>query len=249
MSNPFSETWRWLVGGGDPESNSPKSVPPEASALSAVDEVLRQMLRQHGVDAKADGGEWILLPEGRRLRSRIHQRDPHQGVATVQLDVLLELASGTTLIESFAGVGELPQAAVFDALENFRAGSLHVLIAAFCGATTEQVDIEEWIIAGRKRRVVLGPVGVRGEPPVEGSELVKPLRDWEEFIRHSDLGAGTHWLRLFYAQQAGEMLACEVLRDNDVWPEAQAAAEGANWARGEEFYSVRMFLVVMDADP
>jgi len=207
--------------------------------------VIRQLFRQHGVDARADGGEWILLPDLRRLRSQIHQREAHQGVATVQLDLLLELSPERTLVEAFAGVGELPAAAVFDALENFRVGSLHVFLAAFCGQKTEQVDIEEWTIRGQKRRVVLGPVGVRGAPPVEGKDLVAPVRTFEEFVRGAEFGPGIHWLRLFYAQQQGNMLACEVLRDNDIWIAAQAAAAAADWAPGEEFYSVRLFVMIL----
>jgi hypothetical protein len=49
---------------------------------------------------------------------------------------------------------------------------------------------------------------------------------------------------LYYGQMHGKAVACEVLLDNGVWEEMQAEMAAAAWPAGEEFYSVRLFLVL-----
>jgi hypothetical protein len=44
----------------------------------------------------------------------------------------------------------------------------------------------------------------------------------------------------------GRALACEVLLDNDVWEEVQTEMAAVNWPCGQEFYSVRVFLVIWE---
>lgn len=248
MWNFFRETGRWFFGTADKEGpQEPPLADPRASGLTAVDEVVRQLFRQHQIAAEVDGGSWILLPQGLKLQTRIHQREAHQRISTVQLDVVLELADGRTLIESFAGVGEMPQAAVFDALENFQVNSLHVLLAAFFGRRSPQIDVETWMMGGQERRVVVGGLGIRGQLPGNSNQLAPAVKRWEEFVRESVVSPGIHWLRLFYAQKGGEALACEALRDNETWSEAQEAIAAAPWPVGDDFYSARLFVILLDS--
>jgi hypothetical protein len=44
----------------------------------------------------------------------------------------------------------------------------------------------------------------------------------------------------------GRALACEILLDNEVWEEMQAEMAAIDWPCGQEFYSVRLFLVIQD---
>ncbi|HEV3444731.1 MAG TPA: DUF6348 family protein [Gemmataceae bacterium] len=177
---------------------------------------------------------------------RLSKERQHQGGLSVQLqlDVRLEITSGGTIVESFAGLGETQEKAVADALHNFITNSFHVLLAAFFRSDDEQVTREEWVVGGKASRVTIGNVGIRGRPPVQGDQLVAWFKHFEEKLKKKQLGPGTHWVRLYYGQVQSKALACEVLLDNDVWEELQSEMAAVDWPSGEEFYSVRVFLVV-----
>src|SRR6266540_2237247 len=171
-----------------------------------------------------------------------------QAGMSVQLDVRLEIPPGRTIVESFAGLGETREKAVADALHNFTANSFHVLLAAFFRSDDQQVSQEAWVVGGRTSRVTIGNVGVRGKPPVQGDQLVGWFKRFEEKLKEKHLRPGTHWVRLYYGQMQGRPMAFEVLLNNDVWEEMQSEMAAVDWPSGEEFYSVRVFLVIQVAD-
>jgi hypothetical protein len=45
------------------------------------------------------------------------------------------------------------------------------------------------------------------------------------------------------------MAACEVLLDNTTWGPVQERMETAGWPAGDDFYSVRLFLILQDKEP
>ena len=47
-------------------------------------------------------------------------------------------------------------------------------------------------------------------------------------------------------EKAAKAGPCEVLLDNEVWNEMQAEMAAVDWPSGQDFYSVRVFLVVQD---
>jgi hypothetical protein len=51
-------------------------------------------------------------------------------------------------------------------------------------------------------------------------------------------------MRLYYGQRDRKTTACEVLLNNRAWDEVQSEMAAIGWPTGEEFYSVRIFLVV-----
>ena len=213
--------------------------------MSQVNASLLALFQAHGVESHLEG-EWVAFP-GRRLRAgaAVVRETKHASALSVQLDVRVEVAPGRTIIESFVGVGQAPEQAVGDALRNFTANSFHVLLAAFFRpGDDEQVSREEWVIGGRKSRVTVGNVGVRGKPPAQGESLVSWFKHFAEKLKHKQLGPGTHWVRLYYAQMGGQATACEVLLDNAAWGEMQSEMAVLDWPAGVDFYSVRVFLVV-----
>ncbi|HZO89803.1 MAG TPA: DUF6348 family protein [Chthonomonadaceae bacterium] len=179
-----------------------------------------------------------------RANASIVRELRQQAAISVQLDVRFEIAPGRTIIESFSGVGETREKAVSDAFDNFALNSFHVLLAAFLDPNDDHVSEEEWIIGGEKRRVTLGNIGVRGKPPVSGEQLGGWFEPFEQKIKEKSLGPETYWMRLYYGQRQGKTMACEVLLDNTVWEEMQTAIAALDWPPGEEFYSVRLFLVI-----
>jgi hypothetical protein len=75
--------------------------------MTQVNEPLLELFRAHGVEA-APCDDWIAFP-GRAMRANasIVKERQHQGGLSVQLqlDLRLEITSGGTIVESFAGVG------------------------------------------------------------------------------------------------------------------------------------------------
>ena len=212
--------------------------------MSQVNASLLDLFRAHGVEA-APEGEWVAFRDPKmRVNASIVREMQQPAGTSVQLDVRFEIAPWHTVIESFVGLGETRDKAVADALHNFVANSFHVLLAAFLRPGDDQVSQEEWAVGGRPCRVTIGNVGVRGKPPVQGEQLVGWFKRFEEKLREKHLPPGTHWVRLYYAQRRGQAVACEVLLDNEVWEEVRSEMAALDWPAGEEFYSVRTFLVI-----
>lgn len=211
-----------------------------------VDQFTRDLFRVHGIDATMVG-QWIVFADRDiRVQAEIVQELPDASGITVQLDVRIEIETGQTIIESFGGIGKTKGRAVASALENFTVNSFHVIIAAFFDWASDQVSQEQWIIGGTKRLVTLGNIGIKGRPPVQPEFLSSWFKHFEEILRVSELAPGTHWVRFYYAQLDGKSMACEVLLDNQVQFEMQSQMSTVDWPSDDEFYSVRMFLVVQD---
>jgi len=212
--------------------------------MNPTSDFLLELFGAHGVEAVPQE-EWVTFPD-RNLKAAasIVRTLEWQAGKTVQLDVRLEIAPGRTIIESFAGVGETREKAVADALHNFTVNSFHVLLAAFFRSDDRQVSREEWVVGGRTSRVTIGNAGIRGRPPVEGAQLVAWFKRFEERLKATELRPATHWVRLYYAHTQGKAMDCEVLLDNDVWEDMQSEMAALDWPSGDEFYSVRVFLVI-----
>jgi len=223
-----------------------ENAPSSASELNAF---LAHLFQAHGVTTTLEG-EWILLPEhGLRIHGAIVRVRESAGGRAVQLDVRVVISPGRLLIESFVGIGATREQAVLDAQQHFARNVFHVILAAFCQRDREQVIQEEWLINGQQRLATIGNVEIRGQLPESGMAW---FRQFEDKLKVRELGAGTHWVRLFYAQSRGKTQTCEVLFDNDVWEEMQAEMADVDWPCGEDFYSVRVFLVLqggMDVSP
>jgi hypothetical protein len=212
--------------------------------MNPINEFLLELFRAHGVEAVAQE-EWVTFRDRKwKAAASIVRALEQQAGTSVQLDVRLEIAPGRTIIESFAGVGETREKAVADALHNFTVNSLHVLLAAFFHSDDPQVSQEQWVVGGRTSRVTIGNVGIRGKPPVQGEPLVGWFRRFEDKLKKTELRPATHWVRLYYAHMEGKTMDCEVLLDNNVWEDMQSEMAALDWPSGDDFYSVRVFLVI-----
>jgi hypothetical protein len=212
--------------------------------MSLANELLLQLFRTHGVEAVPQD-DWITFP-GRTIRASaaIVRELPQRTALTVQLDVRLEVGPRRTIIESFAGVGQTLEKASADAVVNFVATSFHVLLAAFFRPDDEQVTREEWTVGGRPALVTIGNAGIRGKPPVPAGQLVGWFGRLRAKLEEQQLRPGTHWASAYHGQMQGRSLACEARLDNVVWPEMQSELAAFAWPAAEDFYGVRLFLVL-----
>jgi hypothetical protein len=205
---------------------------------------LLDLFRQHGIEGAADD-HWITFSSSDcKANAEIVREMDKPGSVSVQLDVRFVASPGRTIIESFVGLGETREQAVDNARQNFLANTFHVLLAAFFQPKDSQVNREEWIIGGQKKRVTLGNVGIRGQVPGDGQEAMRWFQAFQEKIQQRKLSEGINWIRLFFAQMEGKTISCEVLLNNEAWPEVQAEMAAFPWPLGQEFYSVRVFMIV-----
>jgi hypothetical protein len=202
--------------------------------------ILADILRAHGIESVPEDDDWLAFPD-RNMRgfARVFDRDQ-----TWQLDVVLEIWPGWALVESCAGVGASADEAVKDAFDSFMRGSLHVLLAAFFPDATgqdAQIRHETWTIGGTSRSAIIGRPAFRGKVPDAPWAW---LSQFETALSASSLSEGTHWIRLYYAQNANKPMSHEVLLDNETWPEMEEAMTHFSWPAQANFYSARVFLVV-----
>jgi hypothetical protein len=205
--------------------------------MTDVNKMLWELFQAHGVAAILES-EWILFPDrNMKAKAAIVQQNSQPSSFTIQLDIILALASGQVIVESFAGIGQTCEQAIGDGLENFIVNSFHVLLAAFfLAADDDQVTKEEWMISGVNYQATIGNACIRGKLPIQLDQLSDYFTRFQEKITRLGLWPGIHWLRLFYAQNQRASLACEVLRDNEVWDELQQEMSAIDWPAAEEYF-------------
>ncbi len=209
--------------------------------------LLLKLLRAHGLNATTHVG-WIRIANRPYICGAIaRELQPTSTTKNIQIDIYVALESGRILVESFAGIGETKEDAIVDGIHNFTINSFHVLLAAFyVDEDDDQVEKEKWKINGQMRRVTIGNIGIRGTTPIPDSPPTEWFQSLENAIRDSELPAGTHWVRCYYGQMQNEPLAVEVLLDNEDWPTARTKMQQHDWPKSEDYYSVRIFLIIQD---
>jgi hypothetical protein len=217
-------------------------------SVDAVNGVLEQLFRGHGVETVRDG-DGLRFPAHPALWGNGELFREFE--VAIQFDVRLGLADGRVLIESTGGLGDSQDAQIQNALARFADSSFHILLTAFFGLPechgTQQL---EWEIGGRKRVVYLGLItSWFGYPP--GADGQPDMRFFDHFERHlqaQPLPPGTHWVRLYQMRFRGEDMCNEVLLDNAPWDPVMTAMAEFDWPVSENPYDVRVFLVIADPD-
>jgi hypothetical protein len=227
-------------------------VPNAASQVrgdSIVTPILKKLLERHGVPTtETDTGYWLVAGNGISMAGAVVKEYPSpKGTANIQLDFYLVLEDGRLLIESVGGLGATKSDAVKDGIHNFTGGSFHVLLSVFFNANADdQTEVENWNIAGKQRRVIIGGMNVRtfSDAPFDAPTHWFPIV--QRAIENTDLPSGTHWFRCYYAQFHNKPTAVEVLLDNNDWQPIIETMSGIDWPASDDFYSVRVFAVIQD---
>jgi hypothetical protein len=213
-----------------------------------INEMIAELLRGHGLSVSYYK-EWLVcngtLPG---IYGHIVQETQHKDSLTVQLDVQVAVDSDTVIFECFAGIGGDRNKAVQDAIGNFALNSLHPLLSAFYGLSSDQVTTETWEFGGAIWKATIGNWGLKhwAEPTPSVPEEVFPTI--ERLIKSQVLINRIHWLRLYYAHMDGQTLSTEVLLDNEPWEAAQDQVAKLDWPISDRFYSARLFLILQRTD-
>ncbi len=210
-------------------------------------EVFLWMFQAHGLACSLREG-WVVAESGDfGAQARVFVHPAGSAMCSIQLDVEVRTATGHRIIESCGGFGSSLHAAIGDAIKSFCDGSFHVIYSALTGEPCSHCEIEDWKIGGIPRRVYISPMVCRGQ----GSPGENPGTAWfdqmEQHIKRSSLPAGLHWIRLYHLECPTAKTTNEVLLDNKPWTDLQTQLGSYAWPPPvNSYYSVRMFLVIMD---
>ncbi|WP_417387894.1 DUF6348 family protein [Gimesia sp.] len=235
------------MAGCSSETSSP-SPPADLHGDSTINPIILELMKQHEIEAQIDDG-WVVVADRPSICGAVVTKTrPTPDVISIQIDIYFKIAPDRILVESFGGLGTTLEEAVADGINNFAVNSLHVLLSAFYEKNDRQAVIEQWTINGIPRRVTIGHIGMRGNVPDSGEGSPEWFLDLEKNIKKSSLQAGTHWVRCYYAQMENQSVSLEILRDNQHWKAIQTEMEKTNWPKADDFFSVRVFLVIQDHD-
>ena len=216
-------------------------IPSEVLDHEMGDKLVR-LFSNHDIRAKLDHGG-VTTSDGRfRLGCVTHPtRDSPN---TQQFDFFFDALPSLRIAESFVGFGKTHEKRSEIAFQRFAEGTFHVLLAAFFDRRDEQVELETWSISGTRRQALIGGLQLAGTATVEfGTEWFKVLR---RAVESQNLSPDMHWIRFYYGGLNNETIACEVLLDNEPWPELQTQMAGFSWPRSPGFYSIRVFLILKE---
>lgn len=168
---------------------------------------------------------------------------PYEINGCLQIEVFHH--DSTLMIECFAGVG-VGDEAISDAMQNFCLNSFHVFAVAFWGLPQDdQVVIEQWEIQGKHYTVYVGAMGTRLMHLNQFPALPENWFDhFSAEIRKDSNWDALAWFRLFVGNNQGQ-LTIEVLRNNDIWKEAQDVLSELKWVKSDGYYSIRNFLILI----
>lgn len=203
--------------------------PPDAAPLADACAMIDELVGAHGAAI--------------RLHARVFPGSVMRDRVQLQLDVVARLGD-RELIESFAGLGRTIAVAYADAINKLARGSLHAILAVLdrkeLGA--DQVDWETW---GRFD-ACLGPL-LRLWSDSAPRSLGAFLDAIKSALLAAELAPTVHWVRTFVAIGAdGQLLAYDMLVDNEPWPPGVAIVESWRWPiGGGAAYAVRHFFMLV----
>lgn len=209
--------------------------------------ILATMFTAHGVTVGPDGDFLVFPGHPYRACASIFTHPEEGGRTSVQLDLRFTVDDGRVLVESCAGFGDTLMGSVHNAIASMAQNSLHVVLHAFFACVCDQANEERWTIAGQSRRVILGLVTGRGEPPPAAMDPGLWFPTLVGLIQAAPLPPGTHWVRMYYAHHKRRLLVSEVMVDNEEMPGWQDIVTGLPWPETDGFYSRRWFVIIRDA--
>jgi len=199
--------------------------------------VLEAIFRTHGFEGTEEEG-W-LMPTGTYPAIKAFWY-PEATETVGQLTVEIFVDEKTSIIESFAGIGEKK---FESALENFIHNALYLYLAAFWGYDAEKVSIDRWEIEGNEYLAFIGDYGV-----INAREDFEIPDDYLEVmydaIADEKLGKAYHWFNFIYANFDAQNTKAEALKENDAWEAGSQALDSLGWMKVYDYYSVRQSIIL-----
>lgn len=214
---------------------------PQHPQITATQRIA-ELFANHDVNVAVDDDVIEFVDRAMQMQVNCFFNEHDSGQRTMQLDVVLHYGI-KPIIESFSGWGDDDDSLVHDAVQNFSLSSFHVLLSAFFNDHfDEQIDQETWQIGKQTFTATIGNVISRGDvPDTLGTAW---FNEYQQAVQKLPLSDGVHWLRLYYGQADNRAIAYEALLDNEHCQAIMPLVEHFSWQASDDFYSVRVFLVV-----
>ncbi|CAA6822730.1 MAG: Unknown protein [uncultured Sulfurovum sp.] len=211
-------------------------------SVTEVDEIklikiMEAIFRSHGFDAKEEEG-WVL-PTGTYPAVKAFWY-PEATESVGQLTIEIFINEKTTIIESFAGIGEKK---FESALENFINNALQLYLSAFWGYDAKSISIDTWELNGEAYLAFIGDYGV-----INTKDDFSIPEDYLEVIYDAiaseNLGNEYHWFNFFYVNFDAQNRQAEALKENEIWESGKEALNSLDWAKVYDYYSVRQSIIL-----
>ena len=196
----------------------------------------------HNINCTTSENKIVFDKEQITIEIYCFERDSSQEFKVLQLDVYIDYGINP-ILESFAGLGDDFETATIDAFENFRDNTFHTILSAFFTSKfDEEINKYNWNINGKEFEIFSSNIGFRG---IQASNFTTEwLNQFEAEVQKLQLTEGTHWIRLFFSQQQNQTSVCEVLLNNNECISIAQKAQQFDWHQQEEFYSIRVFMIL-----
>lgn len=199
--------------------------------------IVEAIFRTHGFDAQVEDG-WVL-PTGTSPAVKAFWY-PEATETVGQLTIEIFIDEKTTIVESFAGIGEKK---FESALENFINNALHLYLSAFWGYDAHNISIDTWEINGEQYLAFIGDYGVINAK--EGFTIPEDyLEVMYDAIESETLGNDYHWFNFFYANFDAQNRHAEALKENEAWDAGTEAIGSLEWDKVYDYYSVRQSIIL-----
>ncbi len=204
----------------------------------------------HGVAAHLEEDVLYLSSTEIRIRSSVEDKATvaNGAMVVVHVAVFSNALGQEPLIESFAGFDNTRDAAILEAFAKFMKGTFHVLLESLCGHSCDenQGEWQVWRAPAAAWDVCCGPVVMRATD--EGSAIAAQCREFIDGL--SALASGfephqIHWFRVFICVFQGDIIATEILLDNNHWQDGISLAKTWDWVRPQAYTTVRVFAICM----
>lgn len=209
--------------------------------LGTCSELLVAFLKPHGIIAVHNDGI-VTVPEHSNHRFVLQVYE--SGENTVSLEAMCRLPSGQLMIERLAGIGDTQKDAILDVQTNFANSVFHVWLSALLGKPNQFAKEYVWKVNGTDRNITVGFPTARGE--FEAGANAGWQDAWHSAVRELPLSSETHWASICYCQNAGKLLACDTLVDNNDCESAKEKVLSFAWPARDKFYLIRQFLIIQE---
>jgi Family of unknown function (DUF6348) len=205
-------------------------------------------LRSHGEENIVVKGDKVTLAGNTTsFSARTYEIEEKPNGVVLEVEFLTTLPDGRVIQDFVTGTGQSLKAAQADVFFNYALTTMHVLYAAFFNTQDEHVTPEIATIHGVSRSIYVGDIMVRGDLPEN-----TPHASFDQIRNHLVAKVKetlpndnkVHWFKIMYGQQNHTTMAFEMDIDPDGNPDFRDAVKDTPWQKAEQFYFLKMVILV-----
>ncbi len=205
-------------------------------------------LKAHKFEGFIKKNNGIFFPaNGVLLDGEIHQVNTNAGgkLYSVESRISIQFKNGKRLDDFVGGVGDTPNSAFEDSLQNFCLTTLHPIYAELFDHNDLHARKESWNIGGINRRVFLSDWGQRGEKEKVDEKNQRNIECiLREEMKSMNLSKDIHWVKLVASSVNGSIRALVVTVDGIKNDQLTKRLLMYKWPQAETFFIVKLFFTI-----